>query len=127
MAEDFEILFKFGGSNKPLVVSSASLSLRIDKHLADLGFDTKRLATGEYILQKYSKKWDNFVDAKLCEIAADDIITVTAVDIKAEIDQKDVSYKIYSTKSCLPQFMAMFPFDRSSQMKLERCYQCVLV
>ena len=53
--EEFEVLFKFGGSNKPLIVSRATLSLRIDEHLEGLGFETKQLATGDYILQRFSR------------------------------------------------------------------------
>ena len=76
---EFEVLFKFCGSNKAMTVTRATLSHKIDQHLEDLGFDTDKLATGEYILQKYSKKWDHYVDAKLCEICANDIITVTLI------------------------------------------------
>ena len=85
-------MFKFGGSNRPLVVSRSTLSLQIDEHLAELGFDTKQIATGEYILQKFSKKWEHFVDAKLSEIAANDIITITAADIKAKTKVRYRSY-----------------------------------
>ena len=90
MAE-FEVLFEFGGSSKPLVVSRSTLSLQIDEHLDNLGFDTKKLATGEYILQKFSRKWNRFIDAKLSEITANDIITITAVDIKAKTEKTKVS------------------------------------
>ena len=81
---EFEILFKFSGSNKAMKVTRSSLSIKIDEHLEGLGFDTSKLARGEYILQKYSKKWDHFVDAEICEIDANAIITVTPVNFKAE-------------------------------------------
>ncbi len=72
-------------------MSRATLSLQIYEHLTKLGFDTKKLDTGEYIFQKYSKKWGHFVDAKLYEVSADDIITVTAVDIKGQSEKNCVS------------------------------------
>ena len=92
MAE-FEVLFKFGGSNRPLVVSRSTLSLQIDEHLAKLGFDTKKLATGDYILQKFSKKWDHFIDTTLSEVSANDILTITAVEqeVKTKTEKTRVS------------------------------------
>jgi hypothetical protein len=71
-----------------MTVSRATLSLQIDEHLAELGFDTKKLATGEYILQRFSKKWDQFVDVKLGDIVSNDVITVTPVTVDIQTENK---------------------------------------
>lgn len=89
--QEFEVLFKFGGSNKLMIVTGANLPSQIDKHLAELGFDSKKLETGEYLLQKWNTRWNHFVNVKLCEVAANDIITIAPVDIKAEAEQSKVS------------------------------------
>lgn len=58
-------------------------------------------------MQKYSKKWDDFVDAKLCDIVANDIITVTPVNIKVEgkSSKVDTSINIHFT---LPGLRSIF-------------------
>lgn len=94
---EFEVLFEFGNSRRPLAVKESNLLLKVEQCLGKLGVDAKVIMSDHpssskqvYILQRYSDKWKKFVDVVDFEtINAGDCISVARVCINEELGRTD--------------------------------------
>ena len=94
--EEIEVLFEYEGSKTMLTCKRSEIKKNIYAKLESLGHNLKTPSTSDnFILQKYSKKWDTFVDVD----AVDSVITgdrLSIIPINSQKNYGEVAEKIIS-------------------------------